>query len=569
MMGALRLLPLLAVACTARNPRRQAPGGLGCELTTAGYVAGLHHVKFKIGTQERFFLLFVPKGYVPRQGIPLWLLAPGAYETPGRFLHVSGMLEFAEQNAFAFAVLQGVKIEGMNVGLHARAIPQLPDDIEYTRAILRDVSQKLCVNMDRIRCTGYSRGARFCSRLASELSSFVKGIAPVAGLRYPNPNNATRPMPIIAIHGTKDRINPYWGKGDPSYWHTSVPDAVNQWSRFNGCKYNKWVRRNKSVVLYQHFDCRDDASVVLVMVQGDGHTWPGSKAFVESQFGYTTDEIDANQVMMQFFMKHPERSICHTTREGELCWAAIESARKGSLPSHPGWVATLSPDATLEEWQWELHQGILADCPRPCDKPDGHTGQEAPVHTTAAPAPVSTASPTTTKLKDTVQAIEGRWMRNTEPGRFTEVIRNGNIHWDVGPVTKITAAGNGKFTTQWQGSTYHARLSGGELIWDDGDVWARVKDGDGENKLFAKKAAVLPIGDDGPWWKSDHHFGTLAVLGAAATCAMGFTAALISIRALRCRGQPLPFSRSGALREEPHKDQDVRALLVAPGDTNI
>merc|ERR1719401_2275362 len=156
----------------------------------------------------------------PQVTLPLWILAPGSTDTAEGMVHMADMQKFAEEHAFAFAALQGER-EMLSVSLHAGASPGLPDDVRYTRAVLQEATQKLCIDMARIRCTGFSRGARFCSRLASELSSFVAGVAPVGGLRYPFPNNATRPVPIVTFHGTKDPINPYWGDGDPEYWRNS------------------------------------------------------------------------------------------------------------------------------------------------------------------------------------------------------------------------------------------------------------------------------------------------------------------------------------------------------------
>jgi len=475
-------LATVAWLCAVSVGEDPAPGGAGCSRSDAGYVPGLHHVNLRVQNIERQFLLFVPSQYVPKTGVPLWLLAPGAYETPRRFLHVSGMLPFAEQKTFAFVVLQGTKVEGLNVGLHGQAVPYLPDDVEYTRAILRDVSQKLCVNMNRIRCTGYSRGARFCSRLASELSNFVKGIAPIAGLRFPYPNNATHPMPIVAIHGTQDEINPYWGRGDPSYWNMSVPDAVNRWRDMNKCKFNKWERKTKHVVLYEHFDCKDDASVVLVMVEGDGHTWPGSKAFVESQFGGTTGEVNANEIMFTFFMRHPVKSTCHTAKPGELCYTAVQRAMQEGPAAHPEWGGRIAPSSSFEDYQREFHLGIWADCALPCPpEPAAISGAETTL------SPQSGKSGATSNVSPRVQALEGTWMRKSQPpGKFREKIKDGHIHWDVGPVTEITDDGTGNFTTQWQGSTYHAHLVNGNLIWDDGDIWAPLpKNNDGSASLFA------------------------------------------------------------------------------------
>mmetsp|Transcript_102367 Transcript_102367/g.305707 ORF Transcript_102367/g.305707 Transcript_102367/m.305707 type:complete len:571 (-) Transcript_102367:259-1971(-) len=568
MMRAVRLLMLSICRLAAAAVKNDSPGGRGCQLDIPGYASGLHHVRIQVEGQARIFLLFVPTAYMPHVGVPLWLLAPGAYETPGRFLHVSGMLQFAEANGFAFAVLQGVRIEGMNVGLHTRALPYLPDDVEYTRAILRDVSKKVCVNMDRIRCTGYSRGARFCSRLASELSNFVGGIAPVAGLRFPDPNNSTRPMPIIAIHGTKDAINPYWGQGDPSYWHSSVPDAVNKWSANNQCKYSRWVRKTEHVVYYEHYDCVEDASVVLVMVEGDGHTWPNSNAFVESQFGKTTHEIDANEVVRDFFMRHPDKSHCRTAKKGDLCFHAVQKAMKHGLAIFPDWEQRLDSIETFEDYQYELHVGILADCARPCPATAG-SGEEVEFRREEEEEERkderleagSSDRPSITQPVGTVKAIEGRWRRNTQPGRFTEEIKDGSIHWDVGPVTKITAMGNNRYTTQWQGSTYQARLVNGELIWDDGDVWSRADEDDSHpdhsdrDSMFAKKVEDISVDERSLGGLSRIH-AVLGLLAVGTTAVIGAAAAFTSLRALRC-GRP---------RETRFQDDDPRGLLfVAAG----
>jgi len=175
----------------------------------------------------------------------------------------------------------------------------------------------------------------------------------------------------------------------------------------------------------------------------------------------------------------------------------------------------------FEDYQYELHLGIWADCPEPC-KPvptDGKGDQVTP------PPHIEQTTPSTTKMIDGPEAIEGRWMRNTQPGRFTEVIKDGQIHWDVGPVTKMKALGGGNFTTKWQGSTYHARLINGELVWDDGDVWARVKEdpNDNANALYAKKAAEMPSLDQWPSHDAGHP-GALVVLGLGAAIGLALLA---------------------------------------------
>jgi polyhydroxybutyrate depolymerase len=517
-LPAISLVVISAILCQA------AAGPVAkddkCIPDRAGYKPGLHNLQLVDQGKTRRFLVFVPSKYHARARIPLWILAPGSYDSPETFLAQSGIVKLAEEKGFAFAALQGDQ-HLLNVGLHAQAIDELPDDVDYTKAVLRDVTQKLCVDMDRIRCAGFSRGARFCSRLASELSSFISGIGPVAGLRFPTPNNATRPVPIIAFHGTKDPINLYLGKGDPHYWESSVPDVLHKWADFNKCNKHQWERMSKHVSLSKHHDCSNDANVVLVLAEEGGHTWPGTNFdFNEEQFGATEKEIDANLMMWKFFLQHPGVSTCHDAEPGEPCHEAVTAAMKTGLKEHPEWKDLLSPESSFTEFQAVLHNGIWADCPKPCRPEAAAEGEEpgaAAGGAPAAPSPEPTttskqsvpagASPPANPTDQALEPIQGRWTHKSDPGRFIEVVHGDKIRWDGGPMTKIISQGMHEFSTVWQGSQFHAHLleaGAGEdrLKWDDGDVWIPAGAGRNDDKSQAPaEVEVKRIKDKGSYWQ--------------------------------------------------------------------
>ena len=48
----------------------------------------------------------------------------------------------------------------------------------------------------------------------------------------------------------------------------------------------------------------DDSEVVLIEVTGGGHTWPGQQPFV-TFIGKSTKVVNANDLMCEFFSKHP------------------------------------------------------------------------------------------------------------------------------------------------------------------------------------------------------------------------------------------------------------------------
>jgi len=50
--------------------------------------------------------------------------------------------------------------------------------------------------------------------------------------------------------------------------------------------------------------CRDGSEVVLVTIEGGGHTWPGSAP--RGRFlGVATANVSASDVMWEFFARHP------------------------------------------------------------------------------------------------------------------------------------------------------------------------------------------------------------------------------------------------------------------------
>lgn len=310
---------------------------------------------------SREYLLYVPQSYDWQEPISLWILAPGtSMSNEGMLTKIGpGLVKIAENHSVAMVVLRGLGTR-LAVGKDAEGLgPHRADDIAYTQAVLRVVFQKVSVDNRRIYCVGFSRGARFCSRLASELSSFISAIATISGIRYPLPNNATRPVAVVAFHGTKDPVNPLGG-GGAWYWGSSVVDALQRWATFNRCTVEANESINTGVALFRHSECSDDAEVLLYKLHGAGHDWPDLKF------------IDANDVIWQFFRDHPIRSPCHTAQVGESCYHKVISALREDIASNPAMYPGLTTSSSFEYVQAALHAWVYADCPQPC-APGGQT----------------------------------------------------------------------------------------------------------------------------------------------------------------------------------------------------
>jgi len=303
-------------------------------------------VEVEVGGTTRSALLSLPSAVFAGK-LPLWLVFHGTDGQATDFLRYSGLDDFSRTNHVALVVPQALPNSDFygqsqfNVGLHSqREDRQGVHDVELTRAVLEQVMRLPCIDVQRIHCTGYSNGARFCIRLASELPGLIASVAPISGLRYPSPNNASRAIPILAFHGDADPVNP-WGGHGLGYWQSSVPASLQRWARFNRCSLADWppsFREHQGFAVASYEGCQDDATVKLIRLHGAGHQWPNAASEIPN-LGKVA-RIDANRLIYDFFDKHrlpDEWSILQlkmqaagavsveqsSPRFGALLWAGI------------------------------------------------------------------------------------------------------------------------------------------------------------------------------------------------------------------------------------------------------
>lgn len=308
----------LATAPTATA----APGGGngGCRQP---FRPGQHTIALTSGGLERVVVVYVPETYDGRHRLPLVLTLHGSQSDAVEQLQRSELPASAERYDFIVASPQGYipAAPGYRWNVPGVTLPagQPPNDEQYLSDVIDHLRANLCVDAKRVYGTGYSGGGRMISQYACDAPERLAAIAPVAGVRAgypvtgpdgPMPDPATctpqRPVPVITFAGTADPVNPYFGGGAP-YWQYGIEDALARWAEINGCRRGPHIR-----ALTEHVDrikctvCRRHANVVLYRVEGGGHTWPGSEAFVPlvPVLGPLTFEIKANELIWRFFRHH-------------------------------------------------------------------------------------------------------------------------------------------------------------------------------------------------------------------------------------------------------------------------
>jgi polyhydroxybutyrate depolymerase len=203
-------------------------------------------------------------------------------------------------------------------------------DLDWFGALLARVEATTCVDRNRVDVDGYSDGAFFTSAIVCRFASQVAAAAPVAGIQAPAGCHPSRPVPVIAFHGTADPYVAYGGGLGPKALQLpapngqgtlgqsgsassgglatrSIPAEAAAWARRNGCAPRPTVTAVAHGVALIRYRCPQRAAVELYRVDGGGHAWPGSEASraIASYVGFTTFAIDADRLMWNFFQANP------------------------------------------------------------------------------------------------------------------------------------------------------------------------------------------------------------------------------------------------------------------------
>ncbi len=281
--------------------------------------------------REREYLLHVPPSYTGVEALPLVFGFHGLTGTAAQQADFSQLPAKADEEGFLLVMPQGLSTELIE-GFHWNNLMlggTEADDVAFIDELLDSLEAQLCVDAARIYSTGLSNGAEMSVRLACSLSDRIAAVAPVAGVYFPPmveelPEGVgcplTRPVPIIAFHGTADPIIPFDGGplGEAvglDLTFRDIDDAIlPEWAAANGCDSvptEEPVTENVRVIRYQ--GCDQDVTVELYVIEGGGHTWPGSTfelpAAAEEVIGFTTQEISANDLLWDFFVAHPMPAV--------------------------------------------------------------------------------------------------------------------------------------------------------------------------------------------------------------------------------------------------------------------
>lgn len=271
------------------------------------------------GGARRRFQLIVPESYDGTTPLPVvFSLHPDviSYQVVPPMV---GFPDMAESYEFIGVSPSGLVNGTIPYWMAVRTDPP-GHDITFFEDLLDLLEADLCIDPSRVYATGMANGAQMASLLACQLGDRITAVAPLAGPEWPTECDG-RPVPVMAFHGDEDPFVSYQDDGgdaaeiaDRNFWMGEVPpdvpvhegaeQAMASWADHNGCDPDPEVEDlSDEVVRTTWQNCVADT--VFYHVVGGGHTWPNRPVpGAEPVFGRTTMDIDATELMFEFFFSH-------------------------------------------------------------------------------------------------------------------------------------------------------------------------------------------------------------------------------------------------------------------------
>lgn len=265
---------------------------------------------------KRKYLIYLPSSYDfdTSEVFPLVMNFHGGGMTVAEQMFYTGMNETADKYNFIVVYPAGIDAD-WNVGYDMN-YQGGTNDTGFIKALLDSLVREYRIDEKAIFATGLSRGGFFCHRLATEMPEVFSAIATVGA---PLPDSVKfyhRPQEkinVMLVHGTADEVVKYEGKING---YASATETFNYWVNINKLHDLKPDRRpldanknDETSVEIQEVTA-GNRTVSLVTIKNGGHTWPGSNAFnMGYPLGKTTQEIDMNELMWQFFDKSRKNPI--------------------------------------------------------------------------------------------------------------------------------------------------------------------------------------------------------------------------------------------------------------------
>jgi polyhydroxybutyrate depolymerase len=291
-----------------------------CLLAVEPLTPGDHTRTLQVDGRTRSYIVHVPPKYDAKP-TPVVLAFHGAVTNAFIMALSTGLSAKADEAGFLVVYPNGTGkgdffLFWNSGGFRGPKAEKPPNDVAFVKAILDDLPKVLSIDPKRVYATGISNGGMMCYRLAAELSERIAAIAPVSGTMAGEKCRPRRPVSVMHFHGTDDKLVPFNGPDEQTakfLSFKSVDETIRIWAKIDGCPMKpqtidlpSMADDGTSVKKKIYGPGKQGSEVILFVIQGGGHTWPG-RTWPIPWLGKTTKNISANDLMWEFFQRHPTK----------------------------------------------------------------------------------------------------------------------------------------------------------------------------------------------------------------------------------------------------------------------
>lgn len=196
------------------------------------------------------------------------------------------------------------------------------DDVGFINELIDYMHFEYNIDLSRVYSIGMSNGGYMSYTLACELSDRIAAIGSVTGAMVFSEEESCNPgyvPPILQMHGTQDNTVPFNGNANQN----SIPHIVDVWKEKHGCsEENEHIEYpdintddDTTIESFSYTDCESGGEVILYVVDGGGHTWPG--ALEVPGLGPVNQDILGSNHIWDFLRKyqHPNPLVVSNIEE--------------------------------------------------------------------------------------------------------------------------------------------------------------------------------------------------------------------------------------------------------------
>lgn len=276
---------------------------------------------------EREYILHLPKTYESStETLPLVMVFHGGGGNARQMKDHTKFNKLADKESFIVVYPNAVD-KNWSDGRIGEKLPMQRDDVKFISVLIDTLTANYKINSKRIFSTGISNGGFFSIYLAYKLSDKILSIAPVTANIPENLAGVFKPeypVSMLLINGTKDPLVKYdggavgfgedgFGRGES----VSTDRTITIWTQNNQCgaapevqeiDNKNWADKCKATK-YIYSNCAGETEVILVKIDGGGHTWPGGSQYLPKLLvGNVCKDFSATEMIWEFFKSQKIRN---------------------------------------------------------------------------------------------------------------------------------------------------------------------------------------------------------------------------------------------------------------------